>query len=58
MRIPEKRQKGLSIIEMMIALVIAGVVIAGVYRTFTIQQRSFVFQEQVSEAQQNVRAVM
>jgi hypothetical protein len=43
---------------MMIALVIAAMVIAGVYRTFTIQQRSFVFQEQVSEAQQNVRAVM
>ncbi|NIO04401.1 MAG: prepilin-type N-terminal cleavage/methylation domain-containing protein [Proteobacteria bacterium] len=58
MRIPEKRQKGLSLIEMMIALVIAAMVIAGVYRTFTIQQRSFVFQEQVSEAQQNVRAVM
>jgi prepilin-type N-terminal cleavage/methylation domain-containing protein len=53
-----KRQKGLSLIEMLIAMVIAIVVIAGVYRTFAVQQKSFVVHEQVAEAQQNVRAVM
>ena len=43
-----KRQKGLSLIEMLIAMVIAIVVIAGVYRTFAVQQKSFVVHEQVA----------
>lgn len=43
---------------MLVALGIASIVIAGVYRTFTVQQKNFVIQEQVAEAQQNVRAVM
>ena len=58
MRIMGKRQKGLSLIEMLIAMVIALMIIGGVYRTFTAQQKTYVVQEQVSEAQQSVRAVM
>lgn len=58
MRILGKSQKGLSLIEMIIALVIAAIIIAGVYRTFTVQQKTFVVQEEVSEVQQSVRAVM
>jgi len=58
MRIFGRRQKGFSLVEMLIAMVIALVVIGGVYRTFTVQQKTFVVQEQVSEAQQSVRAVM
>lgn len=58
MRMLERRQKGLSLIEMLIALVIGAIVIAGVYQTFTAQQKSFLAQEQVSEAQQSARAVM
>jgi prepilin-type N-terminal cleavage/methylation domain-containing protein len=53
-----RRQKGFSLIEMLIALVIGAIIIAGVYRTFTTQQKTFTVQEQVSEAQQNARAVM
>ncbi len=51
-------QRGLSLIEMLIALGIAAIVIAGVYRSFAVQQKNFVIQEQVAEAQQNVRSVM
>jgi prepilin-type N-terminal cleavage/methylation domain-containing protein len=58
MGVPGTKQKGLSLIEMMIALVIAAVIIAGVYRTFTVQQKTFMAQEQVAEAQQSVRVVM
>ncbi len=58
MRISGRRQVGLSLIEVLVALVIGAIVIAGVYRTFTVQQKSFIVQEQVSEAQQSVRAVM
>lgn len=58
MSVPGKRQKGFSLIEVLIALVIAMIVIAGVYRAFTVQQKNFVIQEQVSEVQQSVRTVM
>ena len=58
LKILGEKQKGLSLIEMLIAMVIAVVIIAGVYRTFAVQQKTFVVQEQVAEAQQNVRAVM
>ena len=58
MNVPGKRQKGFSLIEVLIALVIAMIVIAGVYRAFTVQQKNFVIQEQVSEVQQSVRTVM
>jgi prepilin-type N-terminal cleavage/methylation domain-containing protein len=58
MSVPGKRQKGFSLIEVLIALVIGLIVIAGVYRAFTAQQKNFVIQEQVSEVQQSVRTVM
>ena len=58
MRIMGSAPKGFSMVELMVVLVIAGIVIAGVYRTFTAQQKTFVVQEEVSEAQQSARAVM
>lgn len=58
MRVPGKRQKGLSLIEMLVALVIGAIIMAGVYRTFAVQKKSFVVQDEVSQAQQSVRAVM
>jgi prepilin-type N-terminal cleavage/methylation domain-containing protein len=58
MSIPRKKHRGFSLIELLIALVLAMIVIAGVYRAFTVQQKSFVIQEQVSEVQQSVRTVM
>ncbi len=44
-------QYGFSLVEMMIALLITALVMAGVYTTFVVQQRSFTSQDQVSETQ-------
>ncbi len=44
-------QYGFSIVELMIAILITVLVMAGVYTTFVVQQRSFTSQDQVSETQ-------
>ncbi len=42
----------------MVSMVISSLVIAGVYGVYTIQQRSYTVQEQVSEMQQRIRAAV
>jgi prepilin-type N-terminal cleavage/methylation domain-containing protein len=49
---------GITLIELLVALVIAGVVIAGIYRLFVAQTRAYVVQDQVVEVQQNIRTAM
>ena len=44
-------QRGFSLVELMIALLITALVMAGVYTTFVVQQRSFTAQDQVAETQ-------
>lgn len=51
-------KKGVTLIELLVALVISGVVIAGIYRIFTAQTRAYTVQEQVVDVQQNIRSVM
>lgn len=51
-----KKEKGLTLIELLIALVISALLIAGLYRTFIHQQKTYTVQEQVVDMQQNVRA--
>lgn len=48
-------QRGVTLIELLIALIISGILVAGVYRTFLTQQNTFAVQEQVVDMQQNVR---
>lgn len=48
-------QRGLTLIELLIVLVISSVLIAGIYRTFIHQQHTYTVQEQVVDMQQNVR---
>jgi prepilin-type N-terminal cleavage/methylation domain-containing protein len=48
-------RKGLTLIELLIAMVIVGVLVAGIYRTFVSQQHTYTVQEQVVDMQQNVR---
>lgn len=48
-------RKGITLIELMVALVIVSTLIAGIYRTFASQQRAYTVQEQVADMQQNVR---
>ncbi len=48
--------KGFTLVEVLVSLVISGVLISGVYSAFETQQKSYVVQEQVAEMQQNIRA--
>ena len=50
--------KGMSLIELLIALVISSILMGAMYQTFIKQQKTYAVQEQVSEAQQNVRIAM
>ena len=54
----EVSQRGLTLIELMVALAICFIVIGAVYRAFTSQQRTYAIQDQVAEAQQNARVAM
>lgn len=53
-----KNQDGFTLVEMMVAVVIAGIVMGSIMYTFTSQQKSFMVQEQVAMMQQNLRASM
>ena len=55
---PILNKKGVSLIELLVALVICGIVVAGAYRFFITQTRAYAVQDQVIEAQQNVRLAM
>jgi len=48
-------RKGITLIELLVALTISGILVAGVYRTFVSQQHTFTVQDQVVDMQQNVR---
>jgi prepilin-type N-terminal cleavage/methylation domain-containing protein len=48
-------RKGMTLIELLVVLVVSGILIAAVYRTFISQQHTFTVQEQVVDMQQNVR---
>ena len=52
------RSKGVTLIELLIALVISAILIAGIYRTFIHQQKTYATQEQVADMQQNVRVAI
>ena len=51
-------QRGVSLVELLTALVISSTVIASMYEAFVQQQRVATQQEQVTEARQNVRLSM
>ena len=58
MHIPLRQNKGITLIELLVALVITGILVAAVYRTFIGQQKTYTVQEQVVDMQQSVRAVI
>jgi prepilin-type N-terminal cleavage/methylation domain-containing protein len=51
-----KNKKGVTLIELLIALIISALLIAGIYKTFIGQQKTYIVQEQVVDMQQNLRA--
>jgi len=50
--------KGVTLIELLIAMLISAILIAGIYRTFIHQQKAYATQEQVADMQQNVRVAI
>lgn len=50
-----KREKGFTLVELLVAMAISGIVVAAVYTAFITQQKSYTVQDQVAEAQQNAR---
>ena len=53
-----KRCKGLTLIELLVAMAISAVLIAAIYRTFIGQHRTYAAQEQVVDMQQNARVAI
>ena len=51
-----RKNKGITLIELLVALVISGILVGGIYRTFIGQQKTYTVQERVVDMQQNVRA--
>jgi prepilin-type N-terminal cleavage/methylation domain-containing protein len=56
MNTPLRKNKGVTLIELLVALVISGILVAAIYRAFIGQQKTYTVQEQVVDMQQNVRA--
>ena len=54
----EQKENGFTFIEVMVSMVISSFVFAGIYGVYSIQQRSYTVQEQVSEMQQKGRAAL
>jgi type IV pilus assembly protein PilW len=52
------KEKGFSLIELMIAMALSGIVIGAIYNLYIGQSRSYVIQDQVAEMQQNARVAM
>jgi type IV pilus assembly protein PilW len=51
-------KKGITLIELLIALVIAAITLAGIYRVFISQTKTYAIQDHVVEVQQSVRGAM
>jgi type IV pilus assembly protein PilW len=51
-------KKGITLIELLVAMIISAAVIAGIYRVFVAQTRAYTVQEQVVEVQQGTRSAM
>jgi len=60
MRTPSifKQKKGVTLIELLVALAILGIVIGAIYRLFIVQTKAYTVQDHAVEVQQNVRSAM
>jgi type IV pilus assembly protein PilW len=54
----ENRAQGFTIIELMLAIAIAGIVMASFYSVYISQQSSYLRQEKVASMHQNIRSAM
>jgi len=51
-------EKGVTLIELLVALIIAAITLAGIYRVFVSQTKTYAIQGEVVEVQQSVRSAM
>jgi type IV pilus assembly protein PilW len=56
--LPAGPMAGFTLIELLIAMALGLIVLAGLFRTFKVQQDSYLLQDQVSTMQQNLRGAM
>ena len=54
----ENNEKGFTLVELLVAMVIAAMVMTSVFSVYSSQQRSYVVQEEVAAMHQNLRAAM
>lgn len=54
----QKKVEGFTLVELMIALVVSGFIMAALYSAYVVNQKQASVQEQVSDMQQNLRAGM
>ncbi|MGH0037790.1 MAG: prepilin-type N-terminal cleavage/methylation domain-containing protein [Myxococcota bacterium] len=57
MGVSRQRREGFSLVELLIASAVLGIVVIYLVQTFTTTQKTYVVVDQVSEAQQNLRVV-
>ncbi|MDY7037041.1 MAG: prepilin-type N-terminal cleavage/methylation domain-containing protein, partial [Thermodesulfobacteriota bacterium] len=50
--------RGFTVVELLVATALSGIVMASIYSTYYLQQKSYIVQEQVVHMQQNIRAAM
>jgi prepilin-type N-terminal cleavage/methylation domain-containing protein len=53
-----KNESGITLLELLVALIIFGIVTGGSYRFFVAQSKAYTVQDQVVEIQQNIRSAM
>jgi len=51
-------KKGVTLIELLVVLAITSIIMAGIYRVFVSQTKTYAVQDQVMEVQQSVRGAM
>lgn len=52
------RERGFTLVELLVAVFVAAIIMAGVYSAYSSQQKSYMAQEQMAEMQQNLRSAM
>ncbi len=56
--VKQNNEKGFTLVELLVAMVIAAIVMTSVYSVYSAQQRSYIVQEGVAAMHQNLRAAM
>jgi type IV pilus assembly protein PilW len=54
----KSNRKGFTLVELLVAMAISGIVAGAIFTAFQSQQKSYLIQDQVTEMQQNIRAAM